>query len=81
MNIMEACHMMGTRLTFYITLNSLRMRGPYYNTTKELCSLNTLSKYTAMEEVVNGEQTEWKGRVLKITKLYSDKQAKLIVRR
>jgi hypothetical protein len=42
--------------------------------------LNTLSKYTAMEEVVNGEQTEWKERVLKITKLYSNKQAKLIVR-
>lgn len=57
-NIMEACHMVGTRLTFYIMLNSLRMRGPYYNTTKKLCSLNTLSKYTAMEEVVNDEQTE-----------------------
>jgi len=49
---------MGTRLTFYIILNSLWMRGPYNNTTKKLCSLNTLSKYTAMEEVVNGEQTE-----------------------
>jgi hypothetical protein len=57
-NIMEACHMMGKRLTFYIILNSLQMRGPYYNTTKKLHSLNTLSKYTAMEEVVNGEQTE-----------------------
>ena len=57
-NIMEACHMIGTRLTFYIILNSLRMRGPYYNTSKKLCGLNILSKYTAMEEVVNGEQTE-----------------------
>jgi len=33
-----------------------------------------------MGEVVNGEQTEWKERVLKITELYSRKQAKLIVR-
>jgi len=57
-NIMEACHMMGTRLTVYIVLNLMRMRGPYNNTTKKLCSLNSLSKYTTMEEVVNGEQTE-----------------------
>jgi hypothetical protein len=55
---MEACHMMGTRLTFYIIPNLLRVRVPYLNTTKKLRSLNTLSKHTAMEEVVNGEQTE-----------------------
>jgi len=58
----------------------MRMRGPYNNTIKKLCSLNTLSKYTTTEEIVNSEQTEWKERVLKITKLYSSKQVKLILR-
>jgi hypothetical protein len=54
-NIMEARHMMGTMLTYYIIPNLLSMRGPYYNSTKKLCSLNTLSIYTAIK---NGENTE-----------------------